>query len=360
MAQVRWIAGDSRPPETPGFHLPSHLSLICFGQRGRGNSLGIRVSSRTRLIIACAGGLGPGLRVPRLRHPIPWAPTRGDLLLLPPVGHVLVLSKANSDAKEYVGIGYSDQDGKAALTRRGSGGAKRVCAAQTRGIFQTPLKASSQRDNTASTLSIPPFRGRTAIRWRHNRRHTSLSRTAWAPDLAVLLGQTTFTFTNTVAVAFHVAALSTPFLTCSRNCPPLPSVHPFLKSADHPAWGAFSWTTWSHSGVVQSAVSLVCCPSSLQPLGYSLGPISLGTKSGCDSQDKLHPVIGFSGKGYGKNNESLRGYLFTFLIAVGFTLIDVNWAPQSIWTPHKAPTTGTVPRSEPDHCAEPRQELLHS
>ncbi|KAF6351660.1 hypothetical protein mRhiFer1_010164 [Rhinolophus ferrumequinum] len=38
-------------------------------------------------------------------------------------------------------------------------------------------------------------------------------------------------------------------------------------------------------------------------------------------QDKLHPVIGFSGKGYGKNNESLRGYLFTFLIAVGFTLI---------------------------------------
>lgn len=102
--------------------MPSHLSLICFGQRGRGNSLGIRVSSRTRLIIACAGGLGPGLRVPRLRHPIPWAPTRGDLLLLPPVGHVLVLSKANSDAKEYVGIGYSDQDGKAALTRRGWGG----------------------------------------------------------------------------------------------------------------------------------------------------------------------------------------------------------------------------------------------
>lgn len=46
-----------------------------------------------------------------------------------------MLSKANSDAKEYVGIGYSDQDGKAALTRRGwgEGGAKRVCAAQTGG-----------------------------------------------------------------------------------------------------------------------------------------------------------------------------------------------------------------------------------
>lgn len=95
----------------------------------------------------------------------------------------------------------------------------------------------------------------------------------------------------------------------------------------------------------------------------SKGPASVGshiTTSGCDSQDKLHPIIGFSGKGYGKNNASLRGYLFTFLIAVGFTLIDVNWAPQSIWTPPKAPTTGTVPRGEPDHCAEPRQELLHS
>ncbi|XP_074184057.1 uncharacterized protein LOC109438532 isoform X2 [Rhinolophus sinicus] len=59
----------------------------------------------------------------------------------------------------------------------------------------------------------------------------------------------------------------------------------------------------------------------------SKGPASVGshiTTSGCDSQDKLHPVIGFSGKGYGKNNESLRGYLFTFLIAVGFTLIALS------------------------------------
>ncbi|XP_070360109.1 solute carrier family 12 member 3-like isoform X2 [Equus asinus] len=42
-------------------------------------------------------------------------------------------------------------------------------------------------------------------------------------------------------------------------------------------------------------------------------------------QDKLYPVIGFFGKGYGKKHEPLRGYLFTFLIAVGFILTgDLN------------------------------------
>ncbi|XP_014635850.1 PREDICTED: solute carrier family 12 member 3-like [Ceratotherium simum simum] len=42
-------------------------------------------------------------------------------------------------------------------------------------------------------------------------------------------------------------------------------------------------------------------------------------------QDKLYPVIGFFGKGYVKNHEPLRGYLFTFLIAVGFILTaDLN------------------------------------
>lgn len=60
--------------------------------------------------------------------------------------------------------------------------------------------------------------------------------------------------------------------------------------------------------------------------------ITIPSYSGCDSQDKLHPVIGFSGKGYGKNNESLRGYLFTFLIAVGFTLIgEYSPAPPPTW-----------------------------
>uniref|UniRef100_A0A6I8PFR2 Solute carrier family 12 member 3 n=1 Tax=Ornithorhynchus anatinus TaxID=9258 RepID=A0A6I8PFR2_ORNAN len=41
----------------------------------------------------------------------------------------------------------------------------------------------------------------------------------------------------------------------------------------------------------------------------------------CLCQDKLYPLIGFFGKGYGRNQEPLRGYLLTFLIAIGFILI---------------------------------------
>lgn len=38
-------------------------------------------------------------------------------------------------------------------------------------------------------------------------------------------------------------------------------------------------------------------------------------------QDKLYPHIEWFGKGYGKNNEPIRGYILTFVIAVGFILI---------------------------------------
>ncbi|XP_043913794.1 solute carrier family 12 member 3-like [Protopterus annectens] len=41
----------------------------------------------------------------------------------------------------------------------------------------------------------------------------------------------------------------------------------------------------------------------------------------CLCEDKLYPVIGFFGKGYGKNKEPIRGYILAFLIAVGFILI---------------------------------------
>nr|DBA16969.1 TPA: hypothetical protein GDO54_002492 [Pyxicephalus adspersus] len=41
----------------------------------------------------------------------------------------------------------------------------------------------------------------------------------------------------------------------------------------------------------------------------------------CLCKDNLYPVIGFFGKGYGKNNEPIRGYLLTFLIASAFILI---------------------------------------
>ncbi|KAH0619476.1 hypothetical protein JD844_000131 [Phrynosoma platyrhinos] len=41
----------------------------------------------------------------------------------------------------------------------------------------------------------------------------------------------------------------------------------------------------------------------------------------CLCKDQLYPIIGFFGKGYGKNNEPIRGYVLTYFIAVGFILI---------------------------------------
>ncbi|KAM9330765.1 solute carrier family 12 member 3-like [Gastrophryne carolinensis] len=41
----------------------------------------------------------------------------------------------------------------------------------------------------------------------------------------------------------------------------------------------------------------------------------------CLCKDKLYPVIGFFGKGYGKNNEPIRGYILAFIIAIAFILI---------------------------------------
>ncbi|XP_070827611.1 solute carrier family 12 member 3 [Chaetodon trifascialis] len=41
----------------------------------------------------------------------------------------------------------------------------------------------------------------------------------------------------------------------------------------------------------------------------------------CLCKDKLYPLIGFFGKGYGKNDEPLRSYLLTYIIAVCFILI---------------------------------------
>ncbi|CAL9697055.1 unnamed protein product [Knipowitschia caucasica] len=41
----------------------------------------------------------------------------------------------------------------------------------------------------------------------------------------------------------------------------------------------------------------------------------------CLCKDRLYPLIGFFGKGYGKNDEPLRGYLLTYLIASCFILI---------------------------------------
>ncbi|XP_016360677.1 solute carrier family 12 member 3-like [Sinocyclocheilus anshuiensis] len=45
----------------------------------------------------------------------------------------------------------------------------------------------------------------------------------------------------------------------------------------------------------------------------------------CLCKDNIYPYIGFFGKGYGKNNEPLRGYCLMFFIALAFILIgDLN------------------------------------
>ncbi|XP_029289415.1 solute carrier family 12 member 3 [Cottoperca gobio] len=41
----------------------------------------------------------------------------------------------------------------------------------------------------------------------------------------------------------------------------------------------------------------------------------------CLCKDKLYPLIGFFGKGYGKNDEALRAYLLTYIIAACFIFI---------------------------------------
>ncbi|KAJ8335578.1 hypothetical protein SKAU_G00389200 [Synaphobranchus kaupii] len=41
----------------------------------------------------------------------------------------------------------------------------------------------------------------------------------------------------------------------------------------------------------------------------------------CLCKDQLYPFIGVFGKGYGKNNEPVRGYLLTYIIAICFILI---------------------------------------
>lgn len=43
--------------------------------------------------------------------------------------------------------------------------------------------------------------------------------------------------------------------------------------------------------------------------------------SQCLCKDNVYPLISFFGKGYGKNNEPLRGYILTYLIAVAIILV---------------------------------------
>uniref|UniRef100_A0A8C2S5B9 Solute carrier family 12 member 3 n=1 Tax=Capra hircus TaxID=9925 RepID=A0A8C2S5B9_CAPHI len=55
----------------------------------------------------------------------------------------------------------------------------------------------------------------------------------------------------------------------------------------------------------------------------------------CLCLDQLYPLIGFFGKGYGKNNEPVRGYLLAYAIAVAFIIIGYPRAlcPPPGWRP---------------------------
>lgn len=70
----------------------------------------------------------------------------------------------------------------------------------------------------------------------------------------------------------------------------------------------------------------------------------------CLCRDQLYPLIGFFGKGYGRNNEPIRGYMLTYVIAVGFILIGRCSPP---WHP---PGASRVARSPPptDRSPPPR------
>lgn len=49
-------------------------------------------------------------------------------------------------------------------------------------------------------------------------------------------------------------------------------------------------------------------------------------------KDNIYPGLSMFAKGYGKNNEPLRGYILTFCIALGFILIGMS--PPVVMTAH--------------------------
>lgn len=68
------------------------------------------------------------------------------------------------------------------------------------------------------------------------------------------------------------------------------------------------------------------------PWGRQRGESQLGFECGvhypqCLCEDQLYPLIGFFGKGYGKNREPVRGYLLAYAIAVAFIIIGKTLPP---------------------------------
>lgn len=73
------------------------------------------------------------------------------------------------------------------------------------------------------------------------------------------------------------------------------------------AWGPLIYAGCFAATLSSALASLVSAPKVFQAL--------------CN--DKLYPYLEFFGKGYGKNNEPVRGYVLTFIIALAFILIGM-------------------------------------
>lgn len=73
------------------------------------------------------------------------------------------------------------------------------------------------------------------------------------------------------------------------------------------AWGPLIYAGCFAATLSSALASLVSAPKVFQAL--------------CN--DKLYPYLEFFGKGYGKNNEPVRGYVLTFIIALAFILIGI-------------------------------------
>lgn len=76
------------------------------------------------------------------------------------------------------------------------------------------------------------------------------------------------------------------------------------------AWGPLIYAGCFAATLSSALASLVSAPKVFQAL--------------CN--DKLYPYLEFFGKGYGKNNEPVRGYVLTFIIALAFILIGMRAA----------------------------------
>ncbi|KAH0626304.1 hypothetical protein JD844_001216 [Phrynosoma platyrhinos] len=68
-------------------------------------------------------------------------------------------------------------------------------------------------------------------------------------------------------------------------------------------------------------MSMVSALSPLITAGIFAATLSSALACLCLCQDNLYPLIGFFAKGYGKNQEPLRAYALTFILAVAFILI---------------------------------------